>query len=105
MNITAQGDFTRSDKSGYFVGNMDSGKSDLFDFNILPQMSGEGKERLLTFEDVSGKQQIVTKEFVFEGTGICCTEEPMDVPEDTGIGSKKKLIAELQQELSLYSDL
>ncbi len=94
LNITAQGDFDLEDKSGYFVGNMDSGKSDSFDFNILPQMSGEGKGTItFTFEDVSGKQQIVTKEFVFEAQEFVVPEEPMDVPEDTGIGSKKKLIA------------
>lgn len=67
LRITAEGDFDTSESTSYFVGNMESGDSDIYDFSFIPRHGGtlEGKV-IFTFEDASGDEQVLEREFSFE---------------------------------------
>ncbi|HHW32477.1 MAG TPA: hypothetical protein GXX20_12550 [Clostridiaceae bacterium] len=50
--------------SGYYVGNFEPGRSDYYDTTIIPNQPGEAKGSIVfTFEDASGKQIEIKKEF------------------------------------------
>ncbi|MDO4793474.1 MAG: hypothetical protein Q3993_04780 [Filifactor alocis] len=101
--VTAKGDFELEDKNGYFVGNMETGKSDSYDFSIIAEQPGEAKGTLtFTFEDVSGNIQTLTKDFVVTVNEMTPMEEgpeePVEPPKDNrwkiggGIGALLFLI-------------
>lgn len=79
--IRAEGDFELEDKNGYFVGNMETGKSDSYDFNFIPMELGEAKGRIVfSYEDISGAPQTITKEFVINAMEMPVMEEDVDLP-------------------------
>ena len=67
LRITAEGDFDTPESISYFVGNMESGKSDSYDFSFIPREGGtmEGKI-IFTYEDASGNEQVYERPFSFE---------------------------------------
>lgn len=67
LRVTAEGDFDTPESTSYFVGNMESGKSDTYDFSFIPRKGGtmEGKI-IFTYEDAAGDQQILERPFSFE---------------------------------------
>jgi hypothetical protein len=67
LRVTAEGDFDTPESTSYFVGNMESGKSDTYDFSFIPRQGGamEGKI-IFTYEDAAGDQQILERPFSFE---------------------------------------
>ncbi|MCX8130405.1 MAG: hypothetical protein N3I35_09930 [Clostridia bacterium] len=76
LMIKAEGDF-QVQGSGYFVGNFEPGKSDVFDTTLIPNKVGGAKGNIVfSFEDASGKQTIIKKEF---------TMNIMEMPKQPGI--------------------
>ncbi len=67
LRVTAEGDFDTPESTSYFVGNMESGKSDSYDFSFIPRNGGtmEGKI-IFTYEDASGEEQMIERPFDFE---------------------------------------
>lgn len=67
LRITAEGDFDTPESISYFVGNMESGKSDSYDFSFIPRQGGtmEGKI-IFTYEDASGDEQVYERPFNFQ---------------------------------------
>ncbi|MDD3169976.1 MAG: hypothetical protein PHC91_11015, partial [Eubacteriales bacterium] len=67
LRITAEGDFDTPESTSYFVGNMESGKSDSYDFSFIPRKGGtmEGKI-IFSYEDASGDVQILERPFTFQ---------------------------------------
>jgi len=67
LRVMAEGDFDTMESTSYFVGNMESGKSDTYDFGFIPRQGGtmEGKI-IFTYEDAAGDQQTLEQPFSFE---------------------------------------
>lgn len=64
LMIQAKGDFQVQGTASYYVGNFEPGKSDVFDVTVIPKATGESKGTIVfSFEDSSGKQTLVEKEF------------------------------------------
>lgn len=64
LMIKAKGDFQVQGTGSYYVGNFEPGKSDVFDVTVIPKATGESKGNIVfSFEDSSGKQTLVEKEF------------------------------------------
>lgn len=67
LRITAEGDFDTPESTSYFAGNMESGKSDSYDFSFIPRKGGalEGKI-IFSYEDASGDVQTLERPFSFQ---------------------------------------
>ncbi|MDD2215411.1 MAG: hypothetical protein PHR60_02860 [Eubacteriales bacterium] len=67
LRIRADGDFDTMESSSYYVGNMEPGVSDSYNFSFIPRNTGlmEGKV-IFSYEDASGNEQVYEKEFGFE---------------------------------------
>jgi uncharacterized repeat protein (TIGR01451 family) len=94
LRVTAEGDFDTPESTSYFVGNMESGKSDTYDFMFIPRQGGtlEGKVTF-TYEDAAGDQQVLERPFSFE---VMAEMPAMDegIPSEdaaAGAGGHKKL--------------
>lgn len=84
LRVNATGDFDTNESISYFVGNMEGGKSDTYDFTIIPKKEGP-LEGLITFtyEDVAGAQQTYSVPFVFQVMGeMPAMEDPGTAPEE-----------------------
>jgi hypothetical protein len=70
----------------YFVGNMESGSSDSYDFSFIPRATGSMTGKIIfTYEDASGDPQQLEKEFIFDIMDMPVWEEqPMPMEEDMG---------------------
>ncbi len=74
LMVKVEGDFTGDDLT-YYVGNFETGATDHFSATLFPQDMGEQKGKVVfTYEDSSGNEQSIEKDFNFEVT------EPL--PED-----------------------
>lgn len=63
LMVRVEGDFDTKE-SNYFVGNFESGYSDYYEASIIPLTPGETKGLLVfTFEDASGTEHRIEKEF------------------------------------------
>ena len=63
LMVKAEGDF-QAQGARYFVGNFESGKSDSFEFQVIPNAAGEMKGKIIfSYEDVSGKAYEAIKDF------------------------------------------
>ena len=92
LRVTAEGDFDTPESTSYFVGNMESGKSDTYDFGFIPRKGGtmEGKI-IFTYEDAAGDQQVLERPFSFEiQAEMPAMEEmpPEDAAAEGGVGKK-----------------
>ncbi|HML36431.1 MAG TPA: NEW3 domain-containing protein [Bacillota bacterium] len=97
LRVTAEGDFDTPESTSYFAGNMESGKSDTYDFSFIPRQGGtmEGKI-IFTYEDASGDQQVLERPFSFQVMAEMPAFDDGMPPMDDGAGaggiSKKKVI-------------
>lgn len=72
---------------------MEAGKSDSFDFTVIPNEVGTANgEIVFSFEDVSGNIQEV-KTFQFEVSEFILLEDPTDMPVEEESGNKGKKVA------------
>ena len=93
LRVTAEGDFDTTESTSYFVGNMESGKSDTYDFGFIPRKGGamEGKI-IFTYEDASGDVQILERPFSFQVMEEMPVFDEGIPPEDmAGEGGGKKI--------------
>jgi len=94
LRVTAEGDFDTQESTSYFVGNMESGKSDTYDFGFIPRKGGtmEGKI-IFTYEDAAGDEQILERPFSFEVMEeMPAFDEGMPMDEgEAGAGGSKTL--------------
>lgn len=78
-NLTASvsGDYVSSQEINY-IGNLEAGNSDYYDFQVSPSKEGENVGTLiLTFEDSSGKKINVTKQFTgYAMADFTSTDDP-----------------------------
>lgn len=77
LRVTAEGNFDTMESNSYYVGNMSSGSTDDFSFSFIPREVGpmEGKI-IFTYEDVSGQERTVEKEFMFEAMEMPEWDDP-----------------------------
>lgn len=77
LRVTAEGNFDISGSQMYFVGNMEAGSSDYYDFAFIPQdpelMIGSV---VFTYEDASGQEIVYEKPFEFTVMGDMMMEDP-----------------------------
>ncbi|NLY71626.1 MAG: hypothetical protein GX076_08155 [Clostridiales bacterium] len=67
LRISAEGDFDTMESTIYYVGNMEPGRSDSYNFSFIPRNAGHMAGKLIfTYEDASGDEQVLEKEFSFE---------------------------------------
>ncbi|WP_051280755.1 COG1361 S-layer family protein [Anaerovorax odorimutans] len=93
LRVTAKGDFDTQESINYYVGNMEAGKSDTYDFSFIPRQGGplEG-EIIFNYEDVSGDKQTYSVPFSFEVMDEMPTfDEDMEAPQEEKSGFKKYL--------------
>lgn len=94
LKITAEGNFTPTETTNTYVGNMEKGSSDYYDFSFIPNEAGPMTGNVIfTYEDLSGNQQVMKKAFEFQVVNM--PEQPIDPglpPPDTGGGSKLPFI-------------
>lgn len=93
LRVSAEGDFDTTESTSYFVGNMESGTSDSYDFSFIPRSGGtmEGKV-IFTYEDAWGDEQIIERPFSFQVMEEMPVFDPGMMPEDLdGGGSSNKL--------------
>lgn len=82
LRITAEGNFDSMESNSYFVGNMEPGSTDSYDFSFMPREEGTLSGKVIfTYEDASGDQQVYEKEFEFQVMGTPPWEEPW-MPEE-----------------------
>jgi len=96
LRVTAEGNFDTMESNSYYVGNMTSGSSDDFSFSFIPREVGpmEGKV-IFTYEDASGQEQRLEKEFVFEAMEMPVWDDPgmEPMPEEPESAVSWKVIA------------
>ncbi|WP_419822158.1 COG1361 S-layer family protein [Anoxybacterium hadale] len=85
LRVSAEGNFDTPESTSYFVGNMESGKSDSYDFTFIPREEGamEGKI-IFTYEDAAGDEQVLERPFSFNIMGEMPAWEEETPPEDNG---------------------
>jgi uncharacterized repeat protein (TIGR01451 family) len=67
LRITAEGDFDTPESVSYFVGNLESGDSDIYDFGFIPRQGGPMNGKVIfTYEDAAGDQQVLERDFSFD---------------------------------------
>lgn len=88
LRVSSEGDFDTMESNSYYVGNMESGRSDSYNFSFIPRNTGSMAGKLVfSYEDASGDQQILEKEFSFEIVDMpVWNEEPMPIDENMGGG-------------------
>ena len=92
LRVVAEGNFDTPESTSYFVGNMESGKSDSYDFSFIPREGGtlEGKI-IFTYEDAAGDEQVLERPFSFEVMAEMPAWEEEFPPEDMGQETGGKL--------------
>lgn len=95
LRITAEGEgFKFSQSPSQYVGNFEAGKNNYYDLSITPEKEGEINGKIIfTFEDVSGNEQNIEKEFKFNVSPVPVPD--VAVPETEAISKNsglKKLI-------------
>ena len=89
LKVTAEGNFTPSDSTNYFVGNMEAGKNDYYDFGFTPNEAGTMKGNIIfSYEDQAGNQQTLLKEFSFQVLETPPAPVDPGIPPETTGGSK-----------------
>ncbi|HWQ80169.1 MAG TPA: hypothetical protein VN381_15185 [Anaerovoracaceae bacterium] len=97
LRIVAEGDFDTPESTSYFVGNLESGDSDVYDFSFIPRQGGtmEGKVTF-TYEDASGDQQVLERPFSFqimeEMPAFNEGPPPEDMPAEGGMSKTLKIV-------------
>lgn len=66
LRVNVEGDFDAPQSNLYYVGNMETGKSDSYDFSFVPRQGGTMNGTVtFTYEDAAGVEQIYQKSFEF----------------------------------------
>lgn len=86
LRIYTEGDFDTIESNSYYVGNMEPGRSDSYNFSFIPRSSGVmGGTVFFTYEDASGDQHVIEKQFSFDIMDMpVWNEEPFPIEDDMG---------------------
>jgi hypothetical protein len=80
--VKIEGDF-EVDKSSYFVGNFDTGKTDYFDATITPLNKGECKGTIIfSYQEISGETSEIRKDFKTNVIDILSIDEILGTKND-----------------------
>ncbi|PKM84254.1 MAG: hypothetical protein CVU86_08300 [Firmicutes bacterium HGW-Firmicutes-11] len=98
LRVTAEGDFDTMESISYFVGNMEAGRSDTYDFSFMPRAVGPLAGKVIfVYEDASGNEQRLEKEFNLQVIEMPIFEEPPfpgeEIPTESGFPWIPVLIA------------
>lgn len=78
LKITSEGNFDTQGNTSYFAGNMDPGKSDSYELQLMPREVGEVSGKVIfTYEDVQGQIQSIEKTFQLSAMEMPMMEEEM----------------------------
>lgn len=78
LKITAEGNFDTQGSTSYFAGNMDPGKSDSYDLQLMPREVGKVSGTVtFAYEDVQGQIQTIEKTFEMTAMEMPMMEEEM----------------------------
>ena len=65
VSVDVEGEGFEKTSSAYYIGNIDSGKEEIYDTIILPNIEGQIKgEIVVTYEDANGKEKELRQEFL-----------------------------------------
>ncbi len=83
LRVDVSGDFDTMESNLYYVGNMEAGKSDSFDFSFTPRQEG-AMTGIVTFiyENASGEEMRFEKPFEFQVMSEMPFEDPEMMPEE-----------------------
>jgi hypothetical protein len=86
LRVVAEGNFDTTESTSYYAGNMASGANDRYNFSFTPREEGslDGKV-IFTYDDPSGNQQTLEKEFSFQVMPQMQPDEeffPGDMPQE-----------------------
>ncbi|MDO4551896.1 MAG: NEW3 domain-containing protein, partial [Bacillota bacterium] len=86
LRINAEGEFDVWSSNSYYVGNMESGRSDSYTFTFVPREAGPFNGAVtFTYEDSAGAQQYLEVPFTFQAVEMpIWDEEPMPIEEPEG---------------------
>lgn len=90
IDVAESEDFSFQQSPKIFVGKFDAGKSDIFDFSIIPNKEGVLKGKVIfQFEDSVGKVTTIEKDFTAQAMEMVIPEIPDgELPDETnGTGS------------------
>lgn len=91
--VKISGDGLKFDTPSYYKGNFAPGSSDNFSCNITPDSSGKKRFTLtFSFEDSTGQNQVVIRDYEFDVNDGADTENMADVNPDDGYTSPLKKI-------------
>jgi hypothetical protein len=90
LRINAEGNFDTMESNNYYVGNMEPGVEDTYDFSFIPMEVGLMSGKIIfTYEDAKGDQQTYEKEFEFQIMEMPNWDDEFFPPEDmNGQGGK-----------------
>jgi hypothetical protein len=92
VRIVAQGDFTTREPINYYVGNLDSGGSDTYDFAFTPKnvevMTGKV---IFSYYDPAGNERQLEKEFAFPVAAAAPAEDAENAAPPNPLWFKNKL--------------
>ncbi|MEA4987770.1 MAG: NEW3 domain-containing protein, partial [Anaerovorax sp.] len=89
LRVDVSGDFDTMESNLYYVGNMEGGKSDSFDFSFIPRQAGPMAGTItFIYEDASGQELTFEKPFEFQVMEEMPFDEMDMMPEEP---EKKKL--------------
>ena len=81
LRVNVEGDFDQPQSNTYYVGNMDPGKSDSYDFTFVPRAGGPvGGTITFTYEDGAGVERRLLREFSFTAMEMPAMDDPGMMP-------------------------
>lgn len=88
LRINASGNFDVYESNSYYVGNMEPGTEDSYDFSFIPRETGLMQGKIIfTYEDASGHEQNIEKDFEFSVMEMpIWDDEDMFPPDDLNGG-------------------
>lgn len=89
LMVKAEGDFDFQDANSTYVGNLESGKEDSFDFTLIPKKTGENTGKIIfEYDNDLGEHYKVEKNFAFNVQEAMPPEEPVNPEQEP---EKKKI--------------
>jgi hypothetical protein len=86
LRVVAEGNFDTAESTSYYAGNMASGANDRYNFSFTPREEGSLDGKIIfTYDDPSGNQQTLEKEFSFQVMPQMQPDEelfPGDMPQE-----------------------
>lgn len=83
LRINASGNFDSYESNSYYVGNMEPGTEDSYDFSFTPRETGLMQGKIIfTYEDASGHEQTIEKDFEFSVMEMPVWEDDFFPPDD-----------------------